>query len=162
METRTIRYGAEALLEHLAHHHPADDADSILDEFRIGVCRLEALDELPTRRVGAICHEYEVADVVDALVEVDALRRGDEVITRDRRDVVPRAGRWEYGPFHLIAGAQQVDLPSEQLSLIGSRGNRFGPLAAPDSRSPRGAIITGLGRQVAEPAISAGTDRPSD
>ena len=54
-------------------------------------CRIEALDEVLARRIGVICHRYDVADVVDTSVVAGASQRGDEVVTGDRRDVAALA-----------------------------------------------------------------------
>ncbi len=54
-------------------------------------CDIEPLDERLARQVGVICHQHAVADVVDVSVVAGALRRGDEIVTRDIRDVMSLA-----------------------------------------------------------------------
>ena len=54
-------------------------------------CRIEALDESLAREIGVICHQHGVTDVVDTSVVAGASRRGDQVVTRDRPDVVSLA-----------------------------------------------------------------------
>ena len=55
-------------------------------------CRIEALDEALARRVDAESRRSGVPDVVDVSVVEGADRRGDEVVTGDRRDVARLAG----------------------------------------------------------------------
>ena len=62
----------------------------LLSRFLKG-CRIEDLDEPLARLVGAAARRHEIADVVDVSVVVGADRRGDEVVTGDRRDVAPLA-----------------------------------------------------------------------
>lgn len=56
------------------------------------LCRIEDLDEHLARRIGVICHQHDVSDVVDASVVAGASQRGDEVVTSDQRDVGALAG----------------------------------------------------------------------
>ena len=63
----------------------------LLSRFLKG-CRIEVLDEPMAREVGAESSRCGVPDVVDVSVVVGAYRRGDTVVTGDRRDVVPLAG----------------------------------------------------------------------
>lgn len=55
-------------------------------------CHVEVLDERLARLVGAECQAHASADIVDVSVVVSARRRGDTVVTGDRRHVVPLAG----------------------------------------------------------------------
>lgn len=50
-------------------------------------CRVEPLDELRARAAGAACGRAKTADIVDAVVVVGALARGDLVVTTDRDDI---------------------------------------------------------------------------
>ena len=54
-------------------------------------CHIEALDELLARRVGRESRRSGVADGIDVSVVEGARRRGDGVVTGDRRDVAPLA-----------------------------------------------------------------------
>ena len=51
-------------------------------------CRVEALDELRARSVGAALALAETSDVVDASVAVGAAARGDLVVTSDPDDIL--------------------------------------------------------------------------
>ena len=72
----------------------------LLSRFLKG-CRIEAPDERLARLVGAASRRYGVTDVVDVSVVMGADRRGDEVVTGDRRDVVRLAGSLGV-PVHLV------------------------------------------------------------
>lgn len=62
-----------------------------LSQFLKG-CDIEALDERLARLVGAESQAHESPDIVDVSAVVSAGRRGDVVVTGDRRHVVPLAG----------------------------------------------------------------------
>lgn len=49
-------------------------------------CVIEPLDEAGSRAAGAACAAAGVSDIVDAVVVVGALGRGDVVLTSDPRD----------------------------------------------------------------------------
>ena len=50
-------------------------------------CTVERADEPAGRAAGVACARARTADVVDALVVVGALRRGDLVVTSDTKDL---------------------------------------------------------------------------
>lgn len=50
-------------------------------------CAVESLDEAAARLAGAAAGRAGTSDVVDASVVAGALRRGDAVVTSDRRDL---------------------------------------------------------------------------
>ena len=50
-------------------------------------CAVESLDEAAARLAGATAGRAGTSDVVDASVVAGALRRGDAVVTSDRRDL---------------------------------------------------------------------------
>jgi predicted nucleic acid-binding protein len=50
-------------------------------------CAIEPLDELGARAVGQLLGRATSVDIVDASVVAGALRRGDAVVTSDRRDI---------------------------------------------------------------------------
>jgi hypothetical protein len=50
-------------------------------------CRLELLDPTRARRVGELLAKSRTADVVDAIVVLGALDRGDAILTSDRDDI---------------------------------------------------------------------------
>ncbi len=53
----------------------------------LGGCRIEASGDLDGRAAGRACARARTSDVVDALVVVAALRRGDLVVTSDPADL---------------------------------------------------------------------------
>ena len=63
----------------------------LLSRFLKG-CRIEVLDEPLARLVGTASRRHGVADVVDVSVVLGAQRRGDTIVTGDRRDVGVLAG----------------------------------------------------------------------
>ena len=50
-------------------------------------CGVEPIDEAVARQAGRACARAATSDVVDAMVVVGALARGDLVITSDVRDL---------------------------------------------------------------------------
>jgi hypothetical protein len=50
-------------------------------------CRVEAFDEETAKRVGELLARSRTADVVDAVVVLGALARGDRIVTSDRADI---------------------------------------------------------------------------
>ena len=56
-------------------------------------CVVEPLDDALARRVGRLCGEARVADIVDATVIAGAAARGDDVLTSDVEDLKKLAVR---------------------------------------------------------------------
>ena len=56
-------------------------------------CYVEVLDEHLARSVGAACGRAGTSDIVDAVVVVGAVARGDQVITSDLDDISRLRGR---------------------------------------------------------------------
>jgi len=50
-------------------------------------CRIEDLNELRSRAAGRACGRAHAADVIDAVVAVGAIARGDLVVTSDGKDI---------------------------------------------------------------------------
>jgi predicted nucleic acid-binding protein len=50
-------------------------------------CRIEPLDEPGARVAGQLLGRAQSADAIDASVVAGALRRGDAIVTSDRRDI---------------------------------------------------------------------------
>lgn len=50
-------------------------------------CAIEPLDEPAARAAGQLLALAQSADVIDASVVVGSLRRGDAIVTSDRRDI---------------------------------------------------------------------------
>lgn len=50
-------------------------------------CAVENLDESGARLAGGLLGRAKATDVIDATVTAGALRRGDAVVTSDRRDI---------------------------------------------------------------------------
>lgn len=53
----------------------------------VNACFVEALDEALARSAGELCGKAKVADVVAAAVVASAARRGDAILSSDRRDL---------------------------------------------------------------------------
>ena len=50
-------------------------------------CRVDDLDEVGARSAGAACARARTSDVIDAIVAVGAVSRGDLVVTSDPKDI---------------------------------------------------------------------------
>lgn len=58
----------------------------------LGTCQVDPLDEPTARLAGTVLGQAKATDAIDATVVAGALRRGDAVVTSDRRDIEALAG----------------------------------------------------------------------